>query len=225
MSYLYILHKSGAEIKEEITVKQITLEQVRKGERFVLDGVAFVKLDEDRESSFVVSEDVVLKGIAFDTQEREDRNNYMCSGIQEGLDEWASEHEEIYEAALERPIDLLSMDGMTDYGKPEVSVRMLTVDEYRKYRALIPLTDEAYWLATPWTTLRSPSSGANYAYYVYASGALSNSLVSSPRFAARPAFYLQSSISVSVDGDEKCSLETYDMTELLQEIARRVGEK
>ena len=225
MSYLYILHKSGAEIKEEITVKQITLEQVRKGERFVLDGVAFVKLDEDRESSFVVSEDVVLKGIAFDTQEREDRNNYMCSGIQEGLDEWASEHEEIYEAALERPIDLLSMDGMTDYGKPEVSVRMLTVDEYRKYRALIPLTDEAYWLATPWTTLRSPHSDSDFAYYVYTSGALNYSNVYNPYFAARPAFYLQSSISVSVDGDEKCSLETYDMTELLQEIARRVGEK
>lgn len=225
MSYLHILHKSGAEIKEEITVKQITLEQVRKGERFVLDGVAFVKLDEDRESSFVVSEDVVLKGIAFDTQEREDRNNYMCSGIQEGLDEWASEHEEIYEAALERPIDLLSMDGMTDYGKPEVSVRMLTVDEYRKYRALIPLTDEAYWLATPWTTLRSPFSAANRAYCVLTSGALNTYRVNNPVFAARPAFYLQSSISVSVDGDEKCSLETYDMTELLQEIARRVGEK
>lgn len=225
MSYLYILHKSGAEIKEEITVKQITLEQVRKGERFVLDGVAFVKLDEDRESSFVVSEDVVLKGIAFDTQEREDRNNYMCSGIHEGLDEWASEHEEIYEAALERPIDLLSMDGMTDYGKPEVSVRMLTVDEYRKYRALIPLTDEAYWLATPWTTLRSPNSDTDYAYCVNSSGALDGYYVDGPNFAARPAFYLQSSISVSVDGDEKCSLETYDMTELLQEIARRVGEK
>ena len=54
MSDPYILHKSGAEIKEEITVKQITLEQVRKGERFVLDGVAFVKLDEDREKLLLV---------------------------------------------------------------------------------------------------------------------------------------------------------------------------
>ena len=206
-------------------MKQITLEQVRKGERFVLNGVAFIKLDEDREASFVVSEDVVLKGIAFDTQEREDRNNYMCSGIQEGLDEWASEHEEIYEAALERPIDLLSMDGMTDYGKPEVSVRMLTVDEYRKYRALIPLTDEVYWLATAYSTPSSPHSDTNYAYYVNTSGALYYGGVGDPYFAARPAFYLKSSIFVSVDDDEKGGLETYDMTELLQEIARRVGEK
>ena len=179
-------------------MKQITLEQVRKGERFVLDGVAFVKLDEDRESSFVVSEDVVLKGIAFDTQEREDRNNYMYSGIQEGLDEWASEHEEIYEAALERPIDLLSMDGMTDYGKPEVSVRMLTVDEYRKYRALIPLTDEVYWLATAYSTPSSPYSGASGAYCVDTSGALNYRHVHGPGVAARPAFYLKSSIFVSV---------------------------
>lgn len=117
------------------------------------------------------------------------------------------------------------MDGMTDYGKPEVSVRMLTVDEYRKYRALIPLTDEVYWLATAYSTPSSPYSGANVSYCVYASGALNNSGVHNPYFAARPAFYLKSSIFVSVDDDEKGGLETYDMTELLQEIARRVGEK
>ena len=206
-------------------MKQIALGQVRKGERFVLDGVAFIKLDEDREASFVVSEDVVLKEIAFDTQERDDRNNYMGSGIHEGLDEWASEHEEIYEAALARPIDLLSMDGMTDYGQPELSVRMLTVDEYRKYRALIPLTEDAYWLATAWKTPSSPNSDSNYAYFVGTSGALYSCNVRNPYFAARPAFYLESSIFVSVDDDAKCSLETYDMKELLQEIARRVEEK
>jgi len=196
MSYPYILHKSGAEIKEEITVKQITLEQVRKGERFVLNGVAFIKLDEDREASFVVSEDVVLKGIAFDTQEREDRNNYMYSGIQEGLDEWASEHEEIYEAALERPIDLLSMDGMTDYGKPEVSVRMLTVDEYRKYRALIPLTDEVYWLATAYSTPSSPYSDAYYAYYVSTSGALNYSTACTTLTSRRAPLFILNLLSL-----------------------------
>lgn len=206
-------------------MKQITLEQVRKGERFVLDGVAFVKLDEDREASFVVTEDVALKGIAFDTQEREDRNNYMDSEIHEALDEWAYKHEKIYKVALARPIDLLSMDGMADYGMPKLMVRMLTADEYRKYRALIPLTDEAYWLATPWTTLRSPNSDAGHAYCVDTSGALNYNGVRNPYFAARPAFYLKSSISVSVDDDEKSGLDTYDMKELLQEIARRVDEK
>ncbi len=206
-------------------MKQIALGQVRKGERFVLDGVPFIKLDEDREASFVVTEDVVLKGIAFDTQERDDRNNYMDSEIHEALDEWAYKHEKIYKVALARPIDLLSMDGMADYGMPKLMVRMLTADEYRKYRALIPLTDEAYWLATPWTTLRSPYSDANNAYCVAASGALCGDFVHYPYFAARPAFYLESSISVSVNDDEKSGLDTYDMKELLQEIARRVEEK
>lgn len=206
-------------------MKQIALGKVRKGERFVLDGVAFIKLDEDRFASFVVAEDVVLKNVPFDTQSRDDRNNYIGSGVHESLDRWASEHEQLYEAALDCPLDLLSMDGMDDYGQPEVSVRMLTVDEYRKYRALIPLTKEAYWLATAWTTLRSPNSGADYAYYVYTSGALGDSYVSNPLFAARPAFYLESSISVSVEDNEKGGLNAYDMKELLQEIARRVEEK
>ena len=78
---------------------------------------------------------------------------------------------------------------------------MLTVDEYRKYRALIPLTDEAYWLATPWTTLRSPNSGTDRAYYVDTSGALNYYSVNYPIFAARPAFNLKSSIGVSSNKD------------------------
>lgn len=206
-------------------MKQIALGKVRKGERFVLDDVAFIKLDEDREASFVVAENVALKELPFDTQGRNDRNNYIGSEVQEALDEWASGHEQIYDAAQERPIDLLSMDGMTDYGQPAVSVRMLTVDEYRKYRALIPLTEEAYWLATAWKTPSSPYSGTDSAYYVLTSGALSNSNVNYPYFAARPAFYLESSISVSVEDNEKGGLNAYDMKELLQEIARRVEEK
>lgn len=206
-------------------MKQISLGKIRKGERFVLDDVAFIKLDEDREASFVVAEDVAPKELPFDTQSRNDRNNYIGSEVQEALDEWASEHEQIYDAAQERPIDLLSMDGMTDYGQPAVSVRILTVDEYRKYRALIPLTEEAYWLATAWKTPSSPYSDTSIAYYVDTSGALNYSRVSNPVFAARPAFYLESSISVSVEDDDKGGLDAYDIKELLQEIARRVEEK
>lgn len=48
--------------------------------------------------------------------------------------------------------DLLSMDGQTEYGTCEDKVSILSFDEYRKYRSLIPNTDKYWWLLTPWST-------------------------------------------------------------------------
>lgn len=48
--------------------------------------------------------------------------------------------------------DLISVDGQTDYGTCEDRVSLLNLDEYRKYRKLIPNTDYYWWLLTPWST-------------------------------------------------------------------------
>ena len=48
--------------------------------------------------------------------------------------------------------DLLSMDGQTEYGKCEDKVSLLTVDEYRKHRALIPNAEYWWWTITPDST-------------------------------------------------------------------------
>lgn len=49
--------------------------------------------------------------------------------------------------------DLLSLDGQTEYGSCEDKVSLLTVDEYRRYRNMIPNMDDSWWwLITPWST-------------------------------------------------------------------------
>lgn len=49
--------------------------------------------------------------------------------------------------------NLLSLDGQTEYDRCEDKVSLLTVDEYRKYRSLIPNTkDYWWWLVSPWST-------------------------------------------------------------------------
>lgn len=49
--------------------------------------------------------------------------------------------------------NLLSLDGQAEYGECEDKISLLTVDEYRKYRSLIPNTDDYWWwLITPWST-------------------------------------------------------------------------
>ena len=47
---------------------------------------------------------------------------------------------------------LLSLDGQTEYGTCDDKVSLLTVDEYRKYRKMIPNTGDWFWLISPWST-------------------------------------------------------------------------
>lgn len=208
--------------------KTIILDRVPLGGTFTLDGVRFVKLDGDHDATFSVAEGIPadLDYVQFedDDASREDHNNFSGSLVQKVIERWLRDkHKPIFDATVERPIDLTTMDGMTDYGCPLTVARILTIDEYRQYRRFIPLVDKSYWLATGWTTASSPYSGTNYAYYVLPDGTVLSSYVCDNYFAPRPALYLQSQILVSVDTDEeeKC-LKDYTELELLGELQRRV---
>lgn len=48
--------------------------------------------------------------------------------------------------------NLLSVDGQKEYEKCKDKVSMLALDEYRKYRSLIPNEEYYWWLLTPWST-------------------------------------------------------------------------
>ena len=48
--------------------------------------------------------------------------------------------------------DLISLDGIDEYEDTVELISLLTVDEYRKYRKLLPNTGEWWWLCTPWST-------------------------------------------------------------------------
>lgn len=56
------------------------------------------------------------------------------------------------ENIIEFERDLLSVDGQKEYEKCKDKVSMLTLDEYRKYRSLIPNEGYCWWLLTPWST-------------------------------------------------------------------------
>lgn len=185
-------------------MKDLALAQVRRGERFTLDGVEFVKLEDDMDAAFAVAADTLPECCQFedDDAEREDHNNYAGSLLSKTVERWLRDkHPAIFSAVVERPIDLTTMDGMTDYGKPLAVVRGLTIDEYRKHRSILPLTSKPYWLATGWTTNSSPYSDGSYAYRFSTDGTVNSGSVCSAVFAPRPAFNLKSSIVVSDSTD------------------------
>lgn len=203
-------------------MKDLALAQVRRGERFTLDGVEFVKLEDDLDAAFAVAADTLPECCQFedDDAEREDHNNYAGSLLSKTVERWLRDkHPAIFSAVVERPIDLTTMDGMTDYGKPLAVVRALTIDEYRKHRSILPLTSKPYWLATAWTTNSSPCSSADYAYCINTGGTVSSVGVYRAYFAPRPALYLKSSILVSVETeDEGKALADYSDTDLIDEL-------
>mgnify|MGYP000546135516 CR=1 FL=1 len=71
-------------------IKNMELAQVRRGESFILDGVKFVKLDEDAHASFVLTADVFPKHIPFEHKdaERKDHDNFVGSYLQKHVDIW-----------------------------------------------------------------------------------------------------------------------------------------
>ena len=56
--------------------------------------------------------------------------------------------------------DLLSLDGLDDYGKVGGDILAIpTIDLYRKYRKNIPKVGKSWWLATPDSTPSGCGSG------------------------------------------------------------------
>ena len=209
--------------------KTMEICKVRNGERFIVDDEEFVKLGDIAGGAFVLLADTLPDYCAFESEDADDdrdHNNFIGSNVKRVVDEWLHSHKVLSEAALALPIDLTSMDGMTDYGMPNVYGRILTVDEYRKYRRFIPLTDKPFWTATPWCTRSSYSDNGDRAYRVVSDGSLSNGNAFSAGICARPALALKSSLLVSVEGEnEEKALCNYTDTELLDELLRRRTEK
>lgn len=205
--------------------KQIELCKVRPGEIFELDGERFARLPyEDAEAILVVLEDSLPDDVCFenDGAKREDHNNFKGSNLERQLLYWLQNHQTVYGATCARRVDLTTLDGMRDYGAPDLLIHPLTVMEYQKFRPYVPLATRAWWTATGWTTDSSPLSDTDNAYSVDTVGTLNSNGVRRPGFAPRPALYLQSKILVSIETEEQeKSLKDYPSVELLDELRRR----
>lgn len=100
------------------------------------------------------------------------------------------------ENIVEHTVDLLSLDGLDDYGTSQDKVSLLTIDRYRKYRKVFGENmNRWWWLATPNSTPSGWSS--SYVRYVDDDGSVNFSDYSFS-WSLRPFFILQSSIVVAL---------------------------
>lgn len=144
------------------------LNGLKVGDTFELAGLTWTILD-DTEDGYKCIAERFEDGRVFDNGS----NDWRTSSLREYLNEdfynrLASEIGEDNIILFER--DLLSIDGQTEYASCDDKVSLLTVDEYRKYRKLIPNPSYWSWLITPWSTPcneceRSVTAVSPYGYF------------------------------------------------------------
>lgn len=149
------------------------------GKVIELAGMDWLILDKTEKGYFAILNGFDEKERTFDSTS----NNWITSKLRNELnarflkkitDELGKD------AVIEFDRDLLSMDGQTEYGHCKDKISFLTVDEYRKYRKLLPNIDKWWWLLTPWSTpvndfsttitVVSPSGNVSYYNFSYANG-------------------------------------------------------
>ena len=155
--------RDGKRVIIETAPDQVKLEDIKLGGAFQVGRFVFVK----------TKDGYVLRNLLNDGKKYKfgDNNNYAESDVREMLNgEFYRELAGIVgiENIIEHEVDLMSLDGLKDYGKCRDKVSLLTLRMYQDNREYIPLVDDWYWLATG----NSTPSGypTHYVQYVGSDG-------------------------------------------------------
>ena len=207
------------------------LKTLKRGQTFYDAGIQWLVLGHTNSSqglpivTHIVSTGIVERR-AFDEKNRNDLGvstllTYLNGEFLERLEDAFGEG-----AVAEQFIDLTSNDGLKDYGNIKTKVGLLTEEEYRQHRDILPpLGDEGWWwLATPYSTERA--GYPSLVRYVNSDGTLSNSYYGAygGYGGVRPALYLKSDISVSLDGNDESTIEVSE-EELYKAAVQKFGER
>lgn len=184
-------------------MKSIELRKVPCGEIFTVFGEEYVVLDHVDGGVLSLRKEI-WKNAVFD---RMGNSRLSEANILEDLDDYLNllKSNGMKDGdALPQMVDLKATDGTRVYGYHECTVALLTLEQYGKYKEIIPKADDWWWLATPvWTRwLRSPDADStNYVFLVDSSGGwgLNNA---NDSYGVRPVLNFSSCLSVSWQDDE-----------------------
>lgn len=119
---------------------------------------------------------------------------------------------------------LADHEGGEGYGTIQAKIALLTQTMYEKYadQDLLEL-DDWWWLITPY------AGYANLARLVYTDGSLSNGNAYDGYSGVRPAFFVESGITLSVEPDQvelstSALLAEFTSKQLVEEVLRRIAE-
>lgn len=180
--------------------KKKQLSELKPGEVFKANNVEYIVLGQYGDVTEVLRKELLETKMKFNPES----NNWKESEIRKYLNrEYIKELTEAFGEGniATYYIDLLSLDGLDDYGTCGDKVSLLTVDQYRKYRKILGKNmDSWWWLITPWSTPSGCSSGNICC--VCSDGRVSCYWCGNAG-SVRPFFALDSTILVSCESVEK----------------------
>lgn len=181
------------------------LKNLKRGETFRGAGIEWLVLGHDKSvqglpfRTFVVSADITEKR-AFDEGNKCDFAASSLRTYLNGTFLRKLEAEFGAENIPEHDIDLTADDGLMKYGVDKAKIGLLTMNNYRYNRDILPPIGKWWWTATPYSGLDDCGS---YVRVVNADGSNDTSIAYSSVYGVRPALFLKSEILVSVDGSEE----------------------
>ena len=133
-------------------MKKIALKNAARGTAFDYAGQSWILLENDDGRALCLSKDII-KTRAFDEG---NCNNFAITSSKEYLNGAYLNNllEDVNgpNAFLTTELDLTTDDGLKDYGTCTVTIFLLTVDQYRRNRDVIPNADDWWWLSTAFST-------------------------------------------------------------------------
>lgn len=146
-------------------------EALNPGEHFIYNEIEFICLDIIGGNYLAMTAKPYAE-IPFDT---DGKNDWRKSSLRRVLN---NDFLDLLDRRhlIKQTSDLIADNGDKAYGTSEDYVTILSCDQYRKYREIVPLFDEWMWTLTPWTC--NPSN-SNYVRDVITAGYVYSSYVSS----------------------------------------------
>lgn len=184
-------------------MKNIELRKVPCGESFTVFGEEYVVLDHADGGVLSIRKEILRKE-AFDWN---GNSNLGEADILQTL----SEYGELLKSKgakdsdlLPQRVDLKATDGTRVYGYLNCTVALLTLEQYGKYKEIIPKVDGWWWLATPVRTrwLRSPNTGSTNDVWGVNSDGNYDFWSASVSCGVRPVLLFDSCLLVSWKDDE-----------------------
>lgn len=173
------------------------LKAAARGTVFPYAGQRWIVLEHDASGRTLCLSESIVEARAFDEDNRNNfaeasSNRYLNGAFLDNLIEAVNGPH----AFLPHELDLTSDDGLKDYGTTTVTIFLLTVDQYRRNRDIIPNADDWWWLSTAVSTV---SNGYEHsARLVYTDGTLDGGNAYYGDYGLRPACYLDSELLISV---------------------------
>lgn len=158
-----LVNNVNGDIQIVINLKDndINLLELKPGETFIKNNTEYIVLEQLSDGKTVVIRKYLLEDeMEFDS----DNNNWKTSSLREKLnndvDGYLKEVEDTFgkDKIVTHTVDLLSLDGLDDYGVSNDKVSLLTIDQYRKYRKYLGDLNNWWWLITPDSTTPSGSN-------------------------------------------------------------------